>query len=256
MHGTVPIDAEQRLRHEVAAVTLLLVSERILGYSGHVSVLLPGRDTILIQPIHQSRAELRPEHLLVCDMTGRVTGGPQGERPPSEVHIHTELYKARPDVNAVAHFHHDLTTSFSLVEGVPLQPIKNHAIRWENGIPVHPDPDHVSTVEQGRALAATLGEHHALIIRAHGEVVVAEGLPELLMDCVHFVENAEALYHASLLGKVVPLTPKELETFGRSLKRRKHSIKLWAYYVGKALRSGVLPQDWAPMLEQEDSSHW
>jgi L-ribulose-5-phosphate 4-epimerase len=249
-------DLEQRLRHEIAAVTRLLVSERILGYSGHVSARLPDREAILIQPIHHSRAELRPEHLLVCDLDGRMIEGPQGERPPSEIYIHTELYRARADVNAIAHYHHDLTTAFSLVEGVALRPIKNHAVRWASGIPVHPAPDHVNTPALGRALAATLGPHHALVIRAHGEVVVAETLPALLMDCIHFTENAQALYHASLLGRVAALTDDEMARFAHSLQRRKHSIKLWTYYIGRAQADGLLPEHWAPSLALEDSKNW
>ncbi|HTV35324.1 MAG TPA: class II aldolase/adducin family protein [Xanthobacteraceae bacterium] len=245
---------EQRLRHEIAAVTLLLVHERILGYSGHVSARLPDRNAILIQPIHQSRAGLRPDHLLACDMDGRMIDGPKGERPPSEIFIHTEIYKARPDINAIAHYHHDLTTTFSFVEGVQLRPIKNHAVRWASGIPIHPDPDHVNTAEQGRALAKTLGQNHALIIRAHGEVVVAETLPSLLMDCVHFTENAEALYHASLLGRAVPLNADELSRFSRSLQRPKHAIKLWAYYVGRALADGIIPKAWSQHLGVEGSN--
>ena len=42
---------ENKLRHQVAAVSLLLNAENILGYSGHVSVRLPGRDEFLIQPV-------------------------------------------------------------------------------------------------------------------------------------------------------------------------------------------------------------
>ena len=247
---------EQRLRHEIAAVTRLLVSERILGYSGHVSARLPERDAILIQPIHESRAALRPEHLLVCDMDGKMIDGPPGERPPSEIYIHTELYRARADVNAIAHYHHDLTTAFSLVEGVALRPIKNHAVRWASGIPVHPAPDHVNTSALGRALAQRLGPHHALVIRAHGEVVVAETLPALLMDVIHFTENAQALYQASLLGPVAALTADEMARFAKSLKRRKHSIKLLTYYIGRAQADGLLPNDWAPYLTLEDSNNW
>jgi len=256
MHGQVETTrtaAEQRLRHEIAAVTLLLVDERILGYSGHVSARLQDRDAILIQPIHQSRAELRPGHLLVCDMDGLMIDGPAGECPPSEVFIHTEIYKARPDVNAIAHYHHDLTTTFSLVDGVQLRPVKNHAVRWARGVPVHPDPDHVDTPERGQALAKTLGQHHALIIRAHGEVVVAETLPALLMDCIHFTENAEALYQASHLGRAVPLTADELDRFSRTLKRPKHAIKLWAYYVGRARAGGIIPKSWGPCLGVESA---
>jgi ribulose-5-phosphate 4-epimerase/fuculose-1-phosphate aldolase len=253
MHGASENDTEQQLRHRIAAVTLLLNDEGILGYSGHVSARMPDRDAILIQPFDQSRAELRPEHLLVCDMDGRLTGNSASGQPPSEVFIHTEIYKARPDVHAIGHFHHDLTTSFSLVAGVPLRPVKNHAIRWESGIPVHPDPGHVNTAALGRSLVATLGPHHALVIRAHGEVVVAESLPALLMDCVHFVENAQALYQAALLGPVLPLTSEEMAGFRRSLKRDKHAAKLWEYYVGRARTAGLIPEAWMSSLVMERS---
>ncbi len=202
-----PAEIERRLRHQVAATTLLLVSEGILGYSGHVSARLPGGGIsgdgrFLVQPVDQSRAELRPEHLLVCGMDGRKQSGPEGVRPPSEVFLHSEIYKARPDVHAIAHVHHDLTTTFSLVEDAQLVPIKNHAVRWESGIPIHPDPSHVSTPELGQALTRTLGPHQAALIRAHGQAVVAEDVRALLVDCVHFVENAVALYHAHVLHPI------------------------------------------------------
>lgn len=241
-------DIEAKLRHQVAAVSLLLNAENILGYSGHVSVRLPGRDEFLIQPVDQSRASLRPEHLLVCGMDGRSRERSNSARPPSEVFIHTEIFRARPDVQAIAHFHHDLTTTFSLVEGVTLRPIKNHAMRWESGIPTHPDPSHVSSPELGRDLAATLGPHHAALIRAHGQVVVAEDLPSLLVDCVHFVENAEALYRAATLGKVLPLTAKEMEAFRADFSRESHARKLWRYYVGKGSAAGIIPEAWQPLL--------
>ncbi len=238
---------EDILRHQVAAVSLILVAENILGYSGHVSVRLPGTDRFLIQPVDQSRAGLRPEHLLVCGMDGKSQSSNRA-RPPSEVFIHTEIFRERPDVNAIAHFHHDLTTTFTLAEGAKLQPIKNHAVRWESGIPTHGDPSHVSSPELGQSLAKTLGPHHAALIRAHGQVVVAENLPALLSDCVHFTENATALYHASILGKVMPLTPTEMDAFRDDFKRDSHATKLWLYFVGKSLSSGVLPADWNGIL--------
>src|SRR3712207_7129143 len=58
--------------------------------------------SFLIQDFDQSRASLRPEALLICDMNGRLVFGPPGLRPVAEVHFHSEIYKARPDVNAVA----------------------------------------------------------------------------------------------------------------------------------------------------------
>jgi ribulose-5-phosphate 4-epimerase/fuculose-1-phosphate aldolase len=244
-----PKSGEDELRHEVAAVTLLLNENGILGYSGHVSARLPGGDKFLIQPVDHSRAELRPEQLLVCDLEGRRVDQTETERPPGEIFIHSEVYKARPDVNAVAHFHHDLATTFSLVEGLHLRPVKNHAARWGSGIPVHPDPAHVNTPALGAAIAGTLGPHHAMMIRAHGQIIVAETLRALLIDCIHFVENAEAFYRAASLGRVLPLTESEIATFQRSFRRNKHSMKLWEYYVKLGMTEGVIPREWREKLQ-------
>ncbi|HUZ71869.1 MAG TPA: class II aldolase/adducin family protein [Stellaceae bacterium] len=235
---------EPTLRQQVAACTLLLNDLGILGYSGHVSVRLPGRDAFLIQPVDQSRAALAPEHLMVCDFDGKTLAGPAGLKPPSERFIHSEILRARSDVNAVAHFHHDIGTIFTLVEGARLTPIKNHAVRWASGIPVHPDPSHVSSPALGRAVAATLGPHHALLIRAHGQVVAAESVPALLIDSVHFVENAETMYRAAALGRAIPLSAEEIAAFLSDFDRPSHVAKLWKYYVGIGRARRLLPEAW------------
>ena len=238
------VPTEKGLREQVAACTLLLNDLGLLGYSGHVSARLPGREAFLIQSFDQSRASLKPADLLIYDFDGRMLKGPKGVRPPSEVFLHCEIFRARPDVNSVAHFHHDLTTVFTLVEGLALKPIKNHAVRWASGIPVHADPSHVSDAALGRALAETLGAHHALLIRAHGQVVAAESVPAVLIDSVHFVENAVAFYQAAALGKVLPLTAKEIDGFLHDFKRERHIPKLWKYYVSIGRNKGLLPKGW------------
>jgi ribulose-5-phosphate 4-epimerase/fuculose-1-phosphate aldolase len=237
------VDAPERtLREQVAACTLLLNDLELLGYSGHVSARLPGQDAFLVQPFDQSRASLQPDDLLVCGFDGKASG--TNVKPPSEVFLHSEILRARPDVQAIAHFHHDLTTVFTLVEGLELRPIKNHAVRWESGIPVHADPSHVSDPALGRALAETLGPHHALLIRAHGQVVTAESVPALLIDCVHFVENAVAMYQAAAVGKVIPLSATEMAAFRHDFERERHVAKLWKYYVGRGRAKGLLPESW------------
>ena len=235
---------ENALRVQVAAATLLLNDLGIMGYSGHVAARLANHETFLIQSFQQSRSTVAPDDLLICNLDGGVISAPAGRRPPSEVSLHCEIFRARADVHAIAHFHHDLTTAFTLARDARLQPVKNHAVRWMSGIPVHPDPSHVSTPERGRSLANTLGTHHGLLIRAHGQVIVAESVPAVLIDSIHFVENAQAMYDAACLGPVVPLTAAEMAEFYSDFDRDKHIGKLWEYYVGRGRTSGILPDAW------------
>ncbi len=233
-----------QLRAEVAACTRILNLEGLMDYSGHVGARLPDGSGILIQPYERSRAAVLPEDLMICDwnarpMKGRVTG-----IPPREIFIHTEIMAARPDVNAVAHFHPQIATVFTLVENHPIVPVKNHASRWAEGIPVHPDPAHINSPDSGRALARTLGQSNAALIRAHGVVLTAESVPALLVDSVHFEENSETLLKASALGKVIPLSPDEIAAFLHRFDRHAHVAKLWKYYLGRAIDGGAVPGDW------------
>ncbi|MDK1492598.1 class II aldolase/adducin family protein [Sinorhizobium sp. 7-81] len=241
---TADAPSEASLRLDVAMSTRLLNSLKILEYSGHVSARLPGGVTFLIQPQEKSRAEVSPDDLLVCDLDGKVVSGPEGVKPPSEVFLHCEIFRARMDVNSIAHFHHDVTNVFTLVEDVPLLPFKNHAVRWKSGIPVHPDPAHVDDAEKGRGIVATLGPHHAMQIRAHGQIVTAETVRGVFIDSLHLVENAEAAYRAAAIGKLKPLTEAEIESFSHGFRRGHHIRKLWNYYARGAIRDGIFPEAW------------
>jgi len=228
-------------RRDLAAATRMLVDAGILGYSGHLSTRTD-RQTLLIQPVDDARAELTPDRVLEVTLDGDVTAG--DGRPPSELAIHAEIYRARPDVGAVAHFHHDPTTVFTVAGDHPVVPLKNHASRWAAGVPVHPDPSHIATAEQGRELAATLGGGHAALLRAHGQVVVAEDIRTLFADVVHFVENATLLAQAIPLGAVKPLSGAECARFSATFRRDRHARKLWVYYTTVAAAAGRLPATW------------
>jgi L-ribulose-5-phosphate 4-epimerase len=232
---------------EVAAVTRLLEEHRILDYSGHVSARIPGRDAFAIQIGSTSRAELGPESMLVVDYDGNVIEG-EGT-PPSELPIHTEILRARPDVQAVLHSHMEIAIAFTMMEGIKLLPMRARASRWKSGIPTDPDPSHIKLVEQGRALAKTLGPHHAVLMRAHGMCLVAESAKALFVDAIHFKENAVAQMQALQAGaKPLPLTDAEIEQIERMEMRDWHIKKLWNYYIRKGLKEGALPSDWSGKL--------
>lgn len=233
------------LRIQLAALTRLLHKEGILTYSGHASVRVPGRDAFMIQSINDSRAGLAPEGLVICDFDCKVLEGPAGFKPPLESAIHAEVLRARRDIDCVVHTHSELAAMFTMLDGIELALMKSHAQRWASGIPTHSDPTHIKTAAQGRELARTLGRHNGALMRAHGGVLVAETLPALLVDAVHFEENAKAHYQAATVGKVKPLTREELDLIAAvNTNREQHCYKLWSHYVGMGFDDGTLPREW------------
>jgi ribulose-5-phosphate 4-epimerase/fuculose-1-phosphate aldolase len=205
---------------------------------------LPQGDHLLIQQRTDSRAELEPERLLIVRMDGTVVEG--DGKPPSELAIHLEILKARPDVNCVLHCHMDLAIAFTMMEDTRLLPMRARAVRWKDGFPVHPDPSHIKLAEQGAELAATLGSHNAALMRAHGLVMVAESPRAMLSDAIHFKENAEAMMQVLQAGrKPVALSDKEVQMILRTETRDHHIRKMWNYYARKAMASGLVPQTWS-----------
>ena len=240
------------LRCQVAASTRIMNAEGLIDYSGHISARLPENYGFLIQSFDDSRATLSPEELLICDFDANVIEGPSNKAPPREIFIHTEIYKKRSDVWAIGHFHPETATMFTLVEDRPLIPVKNHAARWSEGIPTHLDSGHVNSIEKGQALAETLGQCHAALIRAHGVVVTAETVPGLLVDSIHFEENAQTLFRATSLGEVKGLSSEEMAGFKNRFNRDAHIRKLWKYYCSRGVETGYLAQEWELKLLEEN----
>lgn len=228
---------EARLREELVTCSRILVMQGILGYSGHLSARVDN-DRLLIQPRDTSRAALAPPDLLVVDLDGNVVSG--DGIPPAETAIHTGAYRARPDVMMVCHGHPTASTTFSMVDA-PLLPMRHFAYKFPHGLAVHPDPTHIRDRQQGDAVAATLGDAGACLLRSHGTVVVSHDFQNLLMDCVDIEENARTLIDASRLGPLKPLDGAEVAELARSYERGGHRPnKLWEHYVFLARAAGVL----------------
>ncbi|CAA0128083.1 L-fuculose phosphate aldolase [Mycolicibacterium vanbaalenii] len=213
-------EAVDQLREALVTCTRLLVFAGVLDYSGHVSARIPGTDLILIQPRDLSRASLTQEDILVVDLDGGVVEG--DVPPPAETAIHTGVYRARPDIGMVCHGHPTLSTSFSMVD-TPLMPMRHFAYKHPAGLAVHPDPTHIRTREQGDAVAGTLADADACLLRSHGTVLVADRFDVLFMDCLDLEENARTLLIALQTGgKLLPLNEEEISAVCESYDRGGH----------------------------------
>jgi L-ribulose-5-phosphate 4-epimerase len=247
MPDTVTTDTSQ-LRIAVAMCTRLFNDLNILDHSGHVTARLPDNSGFLIQGVDASRAQLEPEDLFTLSFDGEIQDGPGGTRPASEYHIHSEIYKARPDVNSILHAHPKGPVLFTIAEGAELKMVINHGYRWRTGVPVHPDTAHINSVQLGEEMVATLANHNALLLRAHGIVLVSESIPTLLIDGIQFDRNANAQLEASRLGTPIAMSDKDLDIFEERFDRDHHAEKLWKYYTSRGFEQGVLPAGWQNTL--------
>jgi L-fuculose-phosphate aldolase len=135
------------------------------------------------------------------------------EVPPTELFIHTQIYRARPDVRAVVHAHSRMAVVMS-VAGLSIVPVTNNAlILGGDPIPVYPDPRLVRKPEQGDALARALGADQACIMRHHGTAVVGSSLMEAFLCAYALEENALRQHLAMQVGTPIPTPTKSWPTW-------------------------------------------
>jgi ribulose-5-phosphate 4-epimerase/fuculose-1-phosphate aldolase len=226
------------LKTKVAMACRMLCVAELVDYSGHISVRIPGTDTFLINGHPVSRAAVTPDDVITFDLNGKRIGGKWDL--PSELPMHSRVYRARKEVNSVAHLHNRMVVVLSMA-GRELVPASNPGGLFGHGpIPVYQDPALIHTNEQGDTVAAALGSRPALILRGHGSVVVGEAIEWVFAGCIDLEESALRFYMASTLGPVRAYTEDEVNRVARGRKKMSVIQKIWDHYVSKTKVSGLM----------------
>ena len=157
----------------------LILEDQGLGdfTRGHVSLRVPGDPThFLMKPHSWGFGEITAENIVVCNLAGEKVSG--GGRKHSEVFIHSEFYKARPDVLSVMHAHPTYAVAFSAT-GKPLLPISQPGAAFADGVPYFTEAmDLIRSPALGAGVARALGPHKAVLMRNHGVAVVGASVDE------------------------------------------------------------------------------
>ena len=163
---------------------------------GHVSIRVPGDAAhFFMKPHSQGLDEITPENIVVCNLDGEKIAG--SGRRHSEVFIHSEIYKVRPEVMSVIHAHPTHAVAFSAT-GRALQPISQPSVAFADGLPTFSDSiDLIRTPALGAGVARALGRCKAVLMRNHGVAVVGTTIEEATVLAI-MLENA---CHIQLLAQ-------------------------------------------------------
>jgi ribulose-5-phosphate 4-epimerase/fuculose-1-phosphate aldolase len=231
---------EEELREVVALAGQVLTALGLVDYLGHASARIPGTDRVVVKPKHspavRSMAALGAADMVVVDLDGSLVDGTA--RPPAEVFIHTEIYRARPDVSAVVHTHQRSATLAGVL-GLPIQPVLHVPATFVPADPpTWPHPVLVDTAELGRDLAATLGGERYCHLQGHGIVSVAADVREATVGAAMLEQLAEAALAGARTGaKPRVITPAEIET----LRGQVAGVEgRWAYFCDLARAGGAV----------------
>ena len=206
--------AGANLIDDLVAANRILAQEQILDGFGHVSARNPrSADRFLLA------RSVAPELVTTADIMEYDLDGapldPRGRASYRERFIHSEIYRARADVNAIVHCHTPSLIPFG-VSRVPLRPVYHQSAFVSEGIPVFEIRDAAGMTNMligdgplGRALARTLGNKPAALMRGHGAVIVGDTIPTTVGRSVYLDMNARLQAQAMALGG--PLTYLDAE---------------------------------------------
>ena len=198
----------QEEREAVCRVGKLLYDRGyVAANDGNISVRV-GEGRLLITPSGVSKGRMTPDMLLVTDLDGTVIEG--NRHPSSEGKMHLEVYRGRPDVNAVVHAHPPVSTAFAVCRRGLETPYLSELVAGLGQVPCTPSFAMLSTEEVPESVRPYLAEHNALLLANHGALAWGGDLWEAF-DRLETVEHtAKIVLNAQLLGGGIPLTEEEV----------------------------------------------
>jgi len=203
-----------------ALVDKLVLANRILyrygvvdGF-GHASVRHDSSPGHFLLARNMAPALVRRDDIVTFDLDGTALDA-AGRRVYLERFIHGEIYRARPDVQAVVHSHSPNVIPFG-VTGQSLQPVFHMSGFLGEGSAlfeirdVAGDTDMlVSNNRLGAALAAALGSRSLVLMRGHGSTVVGASIEQAIYRALYAEVNARLQMQAKMLGEVKYLNAQE-----------------------------------------------
>ncbi|MGA2392847.1 MAG: class II aldolase/adducin family protein [Candidatus Lustribacter sp.] len=219
---------------ELVLANRMLAHEGILDGYGHVSARCDDDPQRYLIGDASPPGNVRAQNVFRWNLDNE----PVGHTRPTygERFIHGCIYRARPDVQAIVHCHAPALIPFTVSE-IPLRPIFHMAgFQGEAPLPVFEIRDRfgpdtaitINTNEQGNALAESLGERAAVLMRGHGATIVATSVPQAVLYAVYAVLNAQMLTTTLLLGAKHPTYVNDAE--GRNLMSKvRDGSRTWDY---------------------------
>lgn len=215
MSGTASETVSSAIRELVDANHILFHQGVVDGF-GHVSVRHPVRPDRFLLARSMAPGLVTAQDVLEFDLDGAPVE-PGGPAAYLERFIHGEIYRKRPDVASVVHSHSPAVVPFSVVTGTKLRPICHMCGFLGGETPVFEIRDFagsgsdllISDNRLGAALAQSLGQGPAVLMRGHGSTVVGSTMRQAVFRAVYTEVGARLQMEAMRLGPVTYLTEEE-----------------------------------------------
>jgi L-fuculose-phosphate aldolase len=188
----------------------LTIACRTLANDGHTPTLAgqvtarnPSTDTIIAPPIHLAFSEVTPVDFVEVDQQFNTVGGSAKPNPATRFHLW--VYRSRPDVNAIVHTHPPYVSALSLL-GRPLVAAHMDSMALYKDCAYLPDWPGVPVAdEEGRIIAAALGDKRSILLGNHGMLTAGKNVAEALYLAWAVERTAFLQMTAEAVGNIQPI---------------------------------------------------
>jgi len=202
----------------VQACRILYVEEVMQGPTGHISVRIPGTDKMLIKPVMIGFEEITEDEFILMDY-----------------HIHSELYKARPEFGSVIHTHPPYCVALSASGQTP-KAYSFDGGQFADGVPLFDETTSgINSPELGRAVVKAMGPKTQVVLKNHGVAVGGGSIQETTLRNVR-LEKTAWMHLLVLQCGGAPTTLQRGGAGGGDGRMESRAQPTWDYQVRRAER--------------------
>jgi HCOMODA/2-hydroxy-3-carboxy-muconic semialdehyde decarboxylase len=233
---------DRELVDDLVAGNRTLARLGVLDAFGHISVRDPRNPHHYLISRSIAPESVTAADILLLDLDSQIVDPKdEGKLLYRERFIHGEIYKARPDVNAVVHSHSPTVVPFTVTRA-KLRPLLHNAGFLGLGVPLFEIRKHagdgtdlmILTPRLGKDLAQKLGKAAVVLMRGHGDSVVGPSLPNAVFRAYYTEINARQLLAAITIGGPINfMTRAEALTSSDAMLRA--SMRPWTLWRKRAL---------------------
>jgi L-fuculose-phosphate aldolase len=179
------------------------------GAGGNISARL-NSEHILTTPSGIAKGFMTPDQMIVVDMNGKRvdTKAHPHLRPTSEIIMHLECYRQRPDVQGVVHAHPPTAIALSIAGHSFTELLIPEVVILMGIVPTLPYATPASE-ENRNTIGESISQHDVLMLAYHGSLTVAKTLWDAYLRLENLEHTAKILYMVHQLGGAKASIPTE-----------------------------------------------
>jgi L-fuculose-phosphate aldolase len=205
---------------------------------GHISMRLPDDPSrFFMKPHSIGLDEITMDNILTIDLEGNVVAGKAKRH--SEVYIHSEILKARPDLNSVIHTHPPYAIALS-ASGRPMKALSQPSALFHGTLGVYDETINlIRSHAMGAGVAKALGRGRAVLLKNHGIVCAAASIEEVVISTIMLENAAQIQMIAEAAGSTAPEFPlADIEKLKHDISRPEQFVVNFDYLARRLKRGG------------------